>query len=447
MAVKKKKRKSKGVILTCGYYSLTTALLELHRLGWDIVKMHRMENPRLKGKLLADVGYELHELNVKALKEETTFSGHLALGDQPLRERQLTDEDAQILATFGCGGKQFMDCESLIGLVASRLRGAMLNVNVIYDSIVRLHKKYKFKAFLLHTAEGPTYRAMVETARILGIPTFCCFNGTLSGTAPKFSAHMMYDSADVYYLHGEYDTNYIERRKLEVDSVMVGQPSFDPYYKRGKIPEHDFEPNTFMFSSTVVCGVYYLPVLDVEATINMVDFGLFRKVLPVNSDGMFLEGFALYQREHNPTAKLVVSLRPYYNMTAQDYGSYLTHFGIENFQVFEHEDKPGREIFKQTEYCISSESTMLIEGLLNNKPSLYLTGSDGGIGYMFDGTKEWTIPVATDNLEAISGGLVELTEKKEELREAMRRWAGVFNYKHDGRAGKRLAKDLDRRIG
>ncbi len=38
---------SKKAILTCGYFSLNSVYKELHKRGYDIVKMRDMANPQL----------------------------------------------------------------------------------------------------------------------------------------------------------------------------------------------------------------------------------------------------------------------------------------------------------------------------------------------------------------------------------------------------------------
>lgn len=442
-------KKNKGTILTCGYYCLNSAVLELVKKGWRVLKLHRMENPALDGKVI-DVSKELTDIVDRNAAADAVDVGKSEISNQHLKQKTLSDDEWMVLATFGIGGRQFVQSQSFAGLVAARLSSTFIQINSVYEFWQNLKKKYKdVKAILVHTAEGSTYRTLMELAKLDGIPTFCCLNGTISGTATKFAAHTLYNEADFYYLHGEYDVGYIREREIPADVStypIVGQPSFDAYYKGGKIKEHNADPNTFLYCCTVVCGIYHLPILNVESTVQMIDFSMFSKVLPPNNDGMFFEAFAIYQKEVNPDAKLLVSLRPYYNLAKEDFSRYLASFGIKNFEVYDHEEKPARVLISEATYLVSSESTLLIEGMLNRRGVVYLTGSDGGVGKKFKGTEEWAVPVAIDNAEAIVAALHKATETKDELIEACNRWAVHYNYNDDGKAGKRIAKDLDRRL-
>lgn len=447
---KKKKKKYKGTIVTCGYYSLNSAIVELAKMGWRIVKLHRMPNDQIKD-IVVDHGDELHKhVSNRMRTGASELDRRVSIANSRVEARTITDDEEMLLATFGIGGRQFMNTPTLVGLTATKLGSAVITINGTYSYFVELMKKYKdIKAVLVHTGEGATYRTLIEAAKIHGIPAFTCLNGCISGTSSRYSAHTLYDSPCTYYLHGQYDVDYIVERQIEVDVnsyPVVGQPSFDMYYKSGKVKQYEREPNTFLYCVIVVCSVLYLPIVDVEATIQMVDFAMFRKVLPVNTDGMFFEGFAKYQKEHNPDAKLKVAMRPYYNLLVDDMKNYIEHFGTQNVEVFAHEDKPTRELMGTTEYLVSGESTVLVEGMLNRMPVLYLTGY-GGVGNKFTGTDEWTVHAKTDSVDDVVNGLIKMSEEKERLIDSCDKWANHYNYKDDGRAGKRLAKDLDGRIG
>ena len=426
----------KKTIVSSGYFSLNSVLLELHNYGHDIIKLHGMKNSDLEDFVI-DKGKEFRDF-ADALVVKEFGSG-----------RSVTQKEIEILSILEAGGKGYINSKVLANIMVNSFIKGLSIVNGTYDYLLHLKKEMKIDALLIHTAEGQMYRTLVEACKYFNIPSFCCYNGIISYIIPRYSAHSFYDAADLYYLHGEYDVEFIKNKQMNVDLEsfpLVGQPSFDIYYENGKIKEDDVEANTFMYCTSAVSDFVEISMEErIGVIIDAVEFGLFRKTLPPNIDGLFLESFAKYQREINPSAKLIVALRPYYNYFPDDYSEYIKSYGIDNFIVYSHSKVPARKLFSKIEYVVSAESTIIIEALVNRKPVLYLTGMDN-VGSLYVGSNEWAIEAGCDLTDQVVEGLVELTEKKDVLVEACNVWAGYYNYMDDGKAGERLAEDLNGRI-
>ena len=114
--------------------------------------------------------------------------------------------------------------------------------------------------------------------------------------------------------------------------------------------------------------------MGVYLTLDMIDYAFYRDCKPSNIDGLFFRAFGIYQKNVNPDAELVMSLRPYFSMSGQDYQKYISQFGVKNVKVFEHTTAPFRSLIKDIRYVVSGASTILTESLINRKPMLCLIG-------------------------------------------------------------------------
>lgn len=435
---------SRKAILTCGYFSLNSVYEELYKRGYDIIKMRGMANPRLDG-FCVDESEKIKEYSEK---EVARYLG--GRDTNSITGMRISNEEMQAVSLFGAGGRNFVYDEITAQVLFSKLINSVVNINTTYDYLVEANKKHNIKAILLHTAEGPSWGTTAWVAKELGIPTFCCYNGAIVKYIIEYNAIDYYNGADHYYLHGQYNVDWLERRinKQYNPSTMpiVGQPAFDRYYnKNGKIKKPRKKPhNTFLYSSAIVYSSFDLPVLGLYITFDMTAYSFYRDYIPSNIDSLFFKAFEIYQRNVNPDAKLVVALRPYYTITGECYSGHVADFGVKNFKVLEHTDIPFRNVIKDTRYVISGVSTVHVESLINRKPTLCLTGDSDRVPY--DYMREWATISKTSNSDLIVEGLINMTKNEDELIHNCNKYATHFNYGDDGKAGERLTEDLIGRI-
>jgi hypothetical protein len=437
---------SRKAILTCGYFSLNSVYKELHKRGYDIIKMRSMSNSQLD-KFCVDDSEKVQE----CLEKESIR--YLYGGRDPnvgAYGVAMTNEEMQLVSFFGAGGLNFANNEILSQMLYSKFVGSIAHINGTYDYLVEANKRFNIKAILLHTAEGASWGTMAWVAKELGIPTFCCYNGTIVGYITEYTAHNFFNVADHYYLHGQYDVDWLERRvNVHYDpSTMpiVGQPSFDMYYTKGgriKKPRKKTH-NTFLYSSTIIYNTFELPTMGLYITFDLIDYAFYRDYIPSNIDGLFIRAFGIYQRNVNPDAELIITLRPYYTISSSEYQKYVEDFGVKNVKVFNHTTKPFRSLVQDTRYVISGVSTVLVESLVNRKPMLCLTGDSDRVP--FDYIREWATVSRTSNSDLIVEGLINMTKNEDELVHNCNKYVTHFNYDDDGKAGERLAEDLVGRI-
>ena len=425
---------SKGNILTCGYYSLNSALLHLNKLGYNIVKVHTMPNPVIDDFAIDESTYD----NEVLMKEYVELCGDGG-------SRALKEKEQHLVSAFGVGGVPFSNNAYFSQIIVGSVIGAISAIKAAHKFVVDTHKKYKYKAALFHTGEGRHWRAMIETCKMLGIPTFVCLNGTVTQSVPLYSSHKLYNTADVYYLHGKYDFDWLAKRPgyITNDIVIVGQPSFDLYYEDDKVRTSEVE-DVFLYCNAVVCNTFSVDNTKEHIILDMVEFAFQRRDLPTNLDGIFFLAFSKYQREVNPKAKLWVTLRPYYNLTVQEMQAYISSLGITNCEVFAHEIAPARNLIPKAKYVIGGTSTLLIEALINRKKLICLSAHKDG---NFSFAKEWSLVASVSNIDNIVENLDKITkDDSDNLIEGCGKYASYYNYNDDGMAGERLAENLHERI-
>jgi hypothetical protein len=433
---------NKKAILTCGYFSLNNANKELHKRGYDIIKIREMNNPKLDSFCIDDserLAECLEKESIKYLYENR---------EEPLKEGKvsLLAGERQAVSFFGAGGKNYFSDEILSCVISSKFMGSIININGTYDYFMEVSKRYNIKAVLVHTAEGASWGTVVRAAKELGIPTFCCYNGTIAKYITDFTAHNFFGNADYFYLHGQYDVDWLERRVNAhynpSTMPLVGQPTFDTYYDRkGKIKKPGKKPhNVFLYNSAVVYSSFDVPRLNLRVTLDMIDYALYRDYMPSNLDDVFIKAFGVYQKKVNPSAELIIPLRPYYTAPSEGFLKYVLDSGVKNVKVFDHMDRPFRSLVKNARYVISGASTVLVESLLNRKALLCLTGNSDRVP--FDYIKDWAAVARTDNSDTIIEGLIDMTKNENELIHNCEKYATHFNYGDDGKAGERLAEDL-----
>ena len=434
---------SKKAILTCGYYSLNSAYEVFRRMGFDIIKMRDMPNPMLDEFCIDD------SLSVKEFLEKESYR-YLDIDESidslDNYERVLKPGENEVLSFFGAGGRHYSHNDMLYQILASRFFGSIMNTNAHYDYVKEACRKYNIKALLTHTSDGAAWGATTLTAKSLGIPTFCCYNGTIANYISDFAAQSFYDTSDYYYLHGEYDLDWFEgRRNTQYNSEtmpLVGQPSFDRYYNREDLEEP--ECNTFLYPIVIVHSAIPIPSRDLHVSIDLINYAFYRGYIPADLDALFFLAFSAYQKEVNPSAKLMVALRPYFTISAKVYSKYLEYLGISNFEVFNFSEKPYSDLLQKTKFVVGGASTTLIEACLNRKAILCLTGHSNKTPFRY--VKDWAAVAKTASTSSIVDGLIEVTENEEQLIQGCNDYAEYFNYKDDGKAGERLAEDLVERI-
>jgi hypothetical protein len=433
-------------ILTCGYFSLNSVYKELHAKGYDIVKMRDMVNQQLDSFCIDDSKNLKECLDKEALRYLYESRGQ----DANDRGVTMTKEEMQLISFFGSGGVRFSENELSSHIISSKLAGSISCSNGYYDYLIEANKKYNIKAILLHSVEGAAWGTIIQVAKELSIPTFCCYNGTIVKYITEYTAHSFFNTADYYYLHGQCDVDWLERRinsHYDPDTMpIVGQPTFDVYYnKNGKVKKPRKKVhNTFLYGGSVVYNTFELPAMGIHVTLDMIDYSFYRDYKPSNLDGLFIRAFGEYQKSVNPDAELVVALRPYYPTSSGEYQKYAEDSGVKNIKVFDHMDRPFRSLIKDTKYVVSGVSTVLIESLLNRKPMLCLTGDSDRVP--FDYIREWATISRTSNSDLIVEGLINMTKNEYELIHNCNKYATHFNYDDDGKAGERLAEDLIGRI-
>ena len=436
---------SKKAILTCGYFSLNSANEELYKRGYDIIKMRTLANPQLDSFCIDDSKKVEECTERERMKYLYSSRGNIEEDSVTLMKGEM-----QAISLLGAGGRCYVNDKILSYIIGTKFVSCMVNINGTYDYLVEAAKRYNIKAILIHTAEGANWGALVWAAKGLGIPTFCCYNGTIVKYITEYTAHNFFNNADYYYLHGQYDVDWLESRvNSQYDpSTMpiVGQPSFDIYYnKNGKIKRSRKKScNVFLYSSTTVFNTFDVPSMNLHITLDMIDCAFHRDYIPSELDTLFIRAFNIYQKKVNPNAELIITLRPYHNTTSELYLTDIVDLGIKNVKVFDHTTRPFRDLVKDVKYIVSGTSTILIESLLNRKAALCLTGNSDRVPFKF--IRDWASIAKTQNVSDIVEGLINMTKNEEGLVHDCNKYAPYYNYGDDGKAGERLAEDLHRRI-
>ncbi len=345
------------------------------------------------------------------------------------------------MPSFSVGGRGFLHNQLLVGLADHQLMTTTSKINAYYRFVKESYKKYKYKAALFHT-DGGVWHAAIIACRELGIPTFVCFNGSITECVPKFSNNKYYLNADVYYMHGQYAMDWVASRyESDSEKVLVGQPSFDGYYEN----EEETICNTFLYNSKTVFSRFGRRFAKTDCLIDRASSAFLSHKLSSIMDLEFLEAFAVYQKEVNPEARLVVSLRPYHTASNADYVNFVHGFGIKNCEVYTYPVRPFRELLPKMEYVVTGASTVAIESIINRKGVVLLPGDS--IKYSpYKYTDEWAMNPVNMKPEAIVQGLIDVVGKKDELLEACDKHAPYYNFGDDGKASERLAEDLIGRL-
>ncbi len=421
---------SKGAILTCGYFSLDNVIKGLFDIGYNLVKIGKhgesiypelQDHYNVETDLWSEcVDNVCEELDTKVL---TAPFNLIAVGGVPL------------------GTNRF-----LLDAVVSEIMSGVASINAAQAYLIDAHKKHSFKAMLLHMSEGAKYRTLMEVGKDLGIPSFCSYNGISTDYLPMYNAHQFYNVADYYYLPGDCTIDWLGKRKqpyTKENMILAGHPGFDKYYKDGKIPHSsNMDEDLFLYSPATILSEVALSDDSLTMVVDLTDFSLVHSATPYGVDIAFFRAFAKYQREVNPSAKLLLSLRPWYP-TESLIG--LDTIGIENYEIFHHETAPLSELIRYTNYVVGCSTTVLIEGIINRKPVMNVTGYlDCG---SYDFPEGLCAKARSDDIDAMVQGLADVVEKKDEMIELCNKHAWYYNYKDDGRAGERIAKDMAERIG
>jgi len=425
---------SKGSILTCGYMNFNTTSRELKKLGYELVRLGKKDIDKLN-KVDNDLYIIEDHMWQELLDDEIkNFPHKISLG---------------VMNVFGSGGVSFCTDNILEEIYKSSFFGSIVSVNATYRYIVDAHKRHKFIGFLLHSSEGVMYRTLTEFGKTNNIPTFCCYNGSIADCSPIYTASKLYENADYYYLHGDYDIDWMLKRGTEYvpdKMIKIGQPSFDSYYTKGKIKAKKVEDHTFLYSPALVYSNFDLDTLypEVTAKIDTTSFAVFQEFIPSTTDLAFFKAFATYQREFDPSAKLLVSLRPFFGTTERAYSTYIKSIGVSNFEVCDHARKPLRDLFNETRYVVSASSTVLIEAIVNRKALLNLTGVLDMSVFPFP--ENFCVRCRVDNVDNLVGAISELVLREEEIIRNCEDVVEYYNFKDDGKASKRLVKDLDNKL-
>jgi hypothetical protein len=86
----------------------------------------------------------------------------------------------------------------------------------------------------------------------------------------------------------------------------------------------------------------------------------------------------------------------------------------------------------------------MIEAIINRKPLLNLTGNYGTRGLFLP--EQVCVSSMVANKTGIVDAIVELVDRQDELIHNCDSYASYYNFKDDGRASIRLAKDIDERL-
>lgn len=414
---------SKGTILTCGYYSLNGVYSKLRDLGYTIVKIRELKNPELD-EYCVDESKKYAEITKEGTEKEYEV-GHKTL---------------QELTMYTLGGIPLMRSRLFSVLLANRAINASLVTDITEEHFDYLCKKYNISGVLVHSSKGPKWGVILKMSKKLGIPTFCCYNGTLVQYFPKLGASSFYNNAGYYYLHGEYDYNWIMSKDVEYTAnrmPIVGQPAFDCYYNNNK--DTNKQCNTFLYGGSLITNEC---VIEENLVLSLYNSDCSRNYhyLPHDLDHQFFTAFSLYQEKINPSAKLVITLRPYYHITASLFNNIISGFGIKNFKVYQHTDRSFQDLITEADYYIRGTSTTLIEGLICRTPMLYITGHSDAPGLKY--AENWSVLRRSDDVEGIVGGIMEMVERKEELVEACNKYASYYNHMDDGKSSERLVEDM-----
>lgn len=286
-----------------------------------------------------------------------------------------------------------------------------------------------FDAVIVHNDYDPLYGAIVRWAQKRDIPVFCLYNGFSSNLHPHQTAMRDFRMGCYYCLNGQLVLDYVNDREMHMaEAVLTGCTAFDCLY------DDDVEvlPNTFLYNIATnyqeaedETSLYAHPVAIHPWTFSY---------RPSKTDTTFFMGFAKYQKEVNPDAKLIITLRPYHLMS---YGTeYMEkEYGLKNVEVYDSLDRPFRELIQECEYFISGISTTIQEAIVTRTPTVFLCGTEPAQDF-FRGRDICYIE-SLIKPDSIAEALDVMVQSKETLIAGCNERADFYNYKDDGKASER----------
>jgi len=391
-------------IFTSGYFSMRRVVEMLVADGHEVYRAYEDD---IEGTKFVD--FKLGGVSAEAMKAEGYH-----------------DYINFLLSNLTIGGKSIGNSEQAAAGIAAWVIKAVWNRKLLVKSMESLGD---LDAVIVHNDFDPTYGAITLWAQRKGIPVFCLYNGFSSFLHPKHTSFLNFRMGSNYCMNGEYDLEYVTTRKIEpIEGVLTGCTSWDDYYTVDK----KREPNTFLYNVTT----NYEEIDAREDLVNVHPTALHPWTFhyrPSTIDKTFFAAFARYQKNANPEAKLIITMRPYH-ILSHSFANLQSNHGINNVTVCESANKPFRELIQECEYFISGISTTVQEAIVTRTPTVFLCGNEPADDF-FKGRDCYVESVIKE--DAIVEALHYITSVKSELVEACDSRASYYNYGDDGKASER----------
>lgn len=425
----------KKTILFSGYFSTDYIVKNCVDLGHDCYTMHP-----LSGTIV--------ETGATSLSEE--YSRYTAKAIELMdseRSSDLKDFIYRLSQSVTIGGMQLLSLP-LFDLIAYRgVSSFFVDVIAKFDFFKEFIESRGCDAIVLHNTD----LIFSKLAEIFDVPLFCVNNGTVSNAHMTYNSKETYNTTSNFYLHGEYDVDWLRQRNKgeDINYVISGNPSFDGYYEASEYIKKDRFPNVFMYSMNNVLNTMTATTddKDYEILYHMIDFPMLRFCLPFSLDYLFINAFARFQKEV-PDAELWVTLRPYSSYSSKALEEALPECGITNAKVFNHHTStPFRELIQRCSCYIGGVSTTIIESVLTRTPTILIHSDLNENEFNLRALPEWCLK-ARINEDSIIEALKLIMEKgvRDFIIDGCDKVSSYYNYDDDGRASIRITEDIIGRI-
>jgi hypothetical protein len=398
-------RKRSKKIFTSGYFSMKGVLDILTKMGHKVYVTYPEEMSGIE-----DTEFVLFAKEIDVKGE---------------RSQEYLDMAMRCLNNLTVGGHTFEHHEYARNYVANWFVKSFYQA----DHIIEEYRKLgKMDMVIVHNDHCPTYGGLAGAARQDGVPVFCLYNGFSSFLHPIVGGMDDYRFGNHYCLNGQFVVDYLKPRiKGDFKGKVTGCAVWDIYYQQ----EADREPNTFLYNPTVnfeetsFAGMTFAVPTGVHPWTYM--------LRPPYTDEVFYRGFAKFQKEVNPDAKLWITMRPFH-MAANAHHVIAEHQGVKNVTPFLFTDRPFRQLIQNCEYFVGGISSTIQEAIITRTPTVFLCGTEPAEDFFQ--SREAYVETIIDE-DSIVEALTLAMQEKSNLIEACDDRAEYYNYGDDGLASER----------